>query len=179
MVKHLFPDFLEDERVYLEAERFWIDLWEKIDTKTRVRHGWKQPWFQPLTPSISEGNPIFSAVSLQERRGIRIIQSVPVEKVLEFLAYPDTFGGSIFDPNAINELVISCALSDEAARLALSKMVDWVEGKAVSFDVEDAGLIASSDSTVEKIYADSNFLYEPGVVSSSDSTDEGNCDTPR
>jgi hypothetical protein len=143
MVNHLFSSFLEDESVYFEAERFWVDLWEQIDAKTRDRHGWKQPWFQPLPPSIGEGNPIFSAVSLLERRGIRIIQSVPVEQGLEFVAYPDTFGGPISDPNAINELVISCALSDEAARVALSKMVDWVEGKAACFDVDDAGLIVS------------------------------------
>jgi hypothetical protein len=135
MVKHLFSKFLEDEKAYLEAERFWIDLWERIDTETRVRNGWKQPWFQPLPPSISEGNPIFSAVSLREKRGIRIIQSAPAENGLEFVTYPDTFGGSTLDPNAINELVISCALSEEAARAALSKMVDWVEGRDVCFDV--------------------------------------------
>jgi hypothetical protein len=137
MVKHLFANFLEDEKVYLEAERYWIDLWEKIDPETRESHGWKQPWFQALPPSISEGNPIFSAVSLRERRGIRIIQAAPVEKGLEFVTYPDTFGGSVFDTGAINELVISCALSDEAARVALSKMVPWVEGKAVCFEVDD------------------------------------------
>lgn len=143
MVNHLFSSFLEDESVYFEAERFWVDLWEQIDARTRDRHGWQQPWFQPLPPSIGEGNPIFSAVSLRERRGIRIIQSVPVEQGLEFVAYADTFGGPICDPNAISELVISCALSEEVARVALSKMVDWVEGKAACFDVAEAGLIAS------------------------------------
>ncbi len=59
MVEHLYPNFLHDEGVYAQVEQYWIDLWEKIDPK--IRDGWKQPWFQPLAPSISEGNPIFSA----------------------------------------------------------------------------------------------------------------------
>ena len=174
MVMHLFSSFLEDERGYRGAERYWIDLWETIDQVTRNRHGWKQPWFQPLAHSISEGNPIFSAVSLRQRRAIRIIQSVPTENGLEFVAYLDTFGGSTFDPNAIHELVISCALSDEAARVALSKMLPWVEGKAVCFDLYEAGLIASNDLFSESIYADLELLSEPGIISSCNATDEGN-----
>lgn len=170
MVKHLHPNFLEDEAVYRCVERYWTDLWEKIDSDLRTK--WKQPWFQPLPPSIGEGNPIFSSVSLLLRRGIRIIQSQPTEKGLEFVAYPDTFGGSIFDPYAIHELVISCALSDEAARIALSLMLPWVEGKAISFDTYDIGLIAYTDPTVERVFANSNLVSVPSMISSRDSTDE-------
>jgi hypothetical protein len=173
MVKHLFSNFLEDEMVYKEAERFWIDLWEQIDPETRARHGWQQPWFGPLPPTISEGNPIFSAVSLRERRGIRIIQAAPMENGLEFVAYPDTFGGSIFDPEAINELVISCALSEEAARLASSKMIAWVEGRAISFEVYEAGFIATNGLTDERIYTNWDLVREVGMISSSDIMDEG------
>lgn len=142
MVEHLFANFLNDEGVYRNAERYWIDLWESIDED--VRKGWSQPWFQPLPPSISEGNPIFSAVSLRLRRGIRIIQSAPTEKGLEFVAYPDTFGGSASDPETIHELVISCALSDVAARFALLLMRAWVEGKDVDFGIYEAELISSN-----------------------------------
>jgi hypothetical protein len=172
MVNHLYSNFLQDEAVYASAERYWIDLWDQIDSTIRVFMGWRQPWFQPLPPSISEGNPIFSAVSPLLRRGIRILQSEPTEKGLELVAYPDTFGGSIFDPNAIHELVISCALSDVAARVALSLMLPWVQGKGVSLDLSEAGLITSDDSRVERIYSDSILLSEAGLSASNGSADE-------
>ena len=160
MVKHLFPDFLTDEAVYRDVERYWIELWEKIDPNVRDR--WAQPWFQPLPPSISEGNPIFSAVSPCMRRGIRVIQSAPAEKGLEFVAYPDTFGGSVYEPNTIHELVISCALSDVAARVALSLMRPWVEGNGVNFDVYEAGLIISNNPINEIVFADYNLVSGAG-----------------
>ncbi len=170
MVEHLFADFLNDERVYRDAERYWVDLWESIDKD--IRKGWNQPWFQPLPPSIGEGNPIFSAVSLRLRRGVRIIQSAPAEKGLEFVAYPDTFGGSVFDPHAIHELVISCALSDAAAGVALALMRTWVEGKGIDFDAYDAGLVPSNDSIVETIFADHNFVSQT-VLGTSGDCEEG------
>ena len=173
MAEHLFPNFLKDEQVYLDAERHWIELWDQVDTNTRVSNGWTQPWFQPLPPSISEGNPIFSAVPPRLRRGIRIIQSAPTDKGLEFVAYLDTFGGSVLDPDAIHELVISCALSDEAASVALSLIGPWVEGKAICFDAHEAGWMASDDFTLDKkLYADVNLLSETGVIPSIDWTDE-------
>lgn len=159
MVEHLYADFLKDERVYHDVERYWFDLWNQIDTGTRQSQGWQHPWFQPLLPSISEGNPIFSAVSHRLRRGIRVIQSEPTEKGLEFLAYLDTFGGSVFDPQAIHELVISCALSDVAARVACSLIVPWADGKGFSFDLSDAGLISTNGSLPDRVYA-------PGLLTS-------------
>jgi hypothetical protein len=161
MVKHLYPNFLRDEDVYRQVEQYWIDLWTKIDPKIRYR--WEQPWFQPLPPSISEGNPIFSAFSSLLRRGIRVLQSEPAEEGLELLAYPDTFGGSIYDPSAIHELVISCALSDAAARVAVSLMLPWIEGRAVSFELYDAGLITSNGSDVERIYSEC-YLPEADLI---------------
>jgi hypothetical protein len=172
MLEHLYPDFLKDERVYLDVERYWVGLWEQIDANTRALKGWQQPWFQPLPPSISEGNPIFSAVSPLLRRGIRVIQSEPTEKGLELFAYPDTFGGPVFDPNSIHELVISCALSDAAARVALSLMNRWVEGKDLSFDLSEAGLILSNDFTPERVYADDLLLTDASMITASNSTDE-------
>lgn len=134
MVKHLFPNFLQDETVYAQVERFWIDLWQGIDPDVRARQGWCHPWFEPLPPSISEGNPIFSAVSPSLRRGVRILQYEPTEKGVEFFAYLDTFGGTIYDPDAIHELVISCALSDAAATLATSHIRRWIANMSISLD---------------------------------------------
>ena len=170
MVKHLFPEFLSDELVYRKVERFWIDLWENIDRD--IREGWNQPWFQPLPPSISEGNPIFSAVSPRMRRGIRIIQSAPAENGLEFVAYPDTFGGSVFDPNTIHELVISCALSDVSASVALSLIIPWVEGKVICLDACEAGFLTGENPVNGSIFADRNFVSQTGLTISTQLTEE-------
>jgi hypothetical protein len=102
------------------------------------------------------------------KRGIRIIQSAPAENGLELVAYPDTFGGSVFDPNTIHELVISCALSDVAARIALSLMLPWVEGKCVRFDAYEAGFIASNNLIIESVFADYNLVSQSGLITSSE-----------
>ncbi len=138
MVKHLHSDFLHDDRAYALAERFWVDLWQQVDPHGRANFGWRQPWFEPLPRELSEGNPIFSAVSPRLRRGIRVIQSEPTESGLEIVSYPDTFGGPVYDPASINELVISCVLSDVAASSALNLMRQWVVGESVSFDLDQA-----------------------------------------
>lgn len=154
MVKHLFPNFLQDERVYVQVERFWLDLWQQLDPDERVSHGWIHPWFEPLPPSISEGNPIFSAVSTSLRRGVRILQYEPTDKSLEFYAYPDSFGGSIFEPQTIHELVISCALSDVAAKYSKQLMLPWIQGRPISLDLSEAGLITSNFHKIEMSFDD-------------------------
>jgi hypothetical protein len=150
MITHLYSHFLTSPQEYVEVEEYWISLWEQVDPDTRL--GWKQPWFEPLPPSISEGNPIFTAVSQSTRRAIRVIQFEPTEPTLELVAYLDTFGGTFTDPKAIHELVISCALSDIAALQALSLMQSWVGGRGLSAEFSVAGLILSRSFMAEKLY---------------------------
>jgi hypothetical protein len=133
MIILMHTTFLQDAQEYALAEKYWIDRWHQIEGTTRSRFGWQQPWFHPLPPNISQGNPIFSAVSPQLKRGIRVIQHEPTSASLEIQAWPDTFGGSVTDPESIRELVIACALSDVSAALALEMMEPWVAGHAVSF----------------------------------------------
>ena len=142
MVKYLYPDFLKNQDVYAQAEQYWIGLWKNLDPRDLNEYGWEQPWFQSLPPDVSEGNPIFSAFSPRLKRGIRILQSDPTEKGVEFYAYPDTFGGTIFDPAAIHELVISCVLSDVAAHVAMQLIRPWVSNKLISFDTHGGGVVA-------------------------------------
>lgn len=127
MVTHLYPDFLEDERVYAQAVQHWLDLWKSIDPAMREGNRWEQPWFPALLPDVAEGNPIFSAYSPSLKRGIRVLQAEPTRDRVEFFAYMDTFG-------KINELIISCALSDAASDLAMDLMKPWVSGEAIPFD---------------------------------------------
>jgi hypothetical protein len=145
MITQLYPDFLHDDREYRLSEDHLLRLWEQLDPRVRDEFGWRQPWFEPLPRTLGEGNPIFSAVSPILRRGIRVIQHEPTESGVEIQAWPDTFGGGIDDPDSISELVIACALSDEASRIAFSLMESWVSGGDLSrhFD-EDERLLASA-----------------------------------
>jgi hypothetical protein len=134
---HLYQDFLRDDREYSLSEEHWIRLWEQIDPQIRAAHGWQHPWFAPLSRSLSEGNPIFSSVSPILRRGIRVIQHELTQPGLEIQAWRDFFGGNSSDPDRIEELVISCALSDGASEVALSLIEPWVKGDPFCYDDGD------------------------------------------
>jgi hypothetical protein len=145
MVKHLYPNFLRADREYSLSEEHWIRLWDQIDPQTRASHGWQHPWFEPLPRTLSEGNPIFTAVSQVLRRGIRVIQHEPTDSGLEIQAWLDFFGGNPSDPDRIEELVISCALSDLASDVASSLIESWVKDESFCCDEGDVStLIARS-----------------------------------
>jgi len=141
MITHLHSDFLQTDDAYGRAEQFWIELWNKVDPLFRSIYGWRSPWFQPLPRELSEGNPIFSAVSDRLRRGIRVIQYEPTELGPEILAYPDTFGGPASDPSSISELVISCAISDVVETSAFELIQRWVSGEPIEFSLDRSGLL--------------------------------------
>lgn len=134
MTKHINIKFLSDPEQYDLSEKHWVALWNQIDPHHRESFGWRQPWFQPLPPNVSQGNPIFSAYSPILQRGIRIIQHEPTAPKLEIQAWLDTFGGDLTDPDHIHELVISCALSELASMNASSLMATWLRGDAISFE---------------------------------------------
>ena len=132
MVRHLFLKYLEDRTEYQRASDYWVSLWDRIDPFVRELSGWRQPW---LCHGLSEddvlmdGNPIFSAYTPQHGKGIRIIQYPPTSGELEWDFWYDTFGGSMSDPNSIEELVIACALSEEAAMRTFEWLSAWVRGR--------------------------------------------------
>jgi hypothetical protein len=68
-----------------------------------------------------------------------VIQHEPTRSGLEIQAWPDTFGGSNGEAESISELVISCALSEEASRVAFSLMEPWVSGGDLSIHVDEDG----------------------------------------
>lgn len=144
MVNTLFPRFLEDAGEYDRAERYWLDLWDQIDGFPRTHFGWRSPWLGTGSPSILDGNPIFSAWSPMLRRGIRVIQEEPVGPGLDIRAWLDTFGGDTPDPDRIHELVISCVLSEEPAHIARSLMEPWVRGDILNFRTDEVGHLQPS-----------------------------------
>jgi hypothetical protein len=132
MVEHLFSSFLEDREEYGQAVDYWVKLWEDVDADLREQFGWKHPWMVSdwrTHDVFMDGNPIFSAYSPQVQKGIRVIQHPPhTFDEIEFDMWLDTFGGPSSDPNAIRELVICCALSEEAAGRAYELIREWVQG---------------------------------------------------
>jgi hypothetical protein len=140
VVNILFANFLKNPDEYRLSERYWLELWEQTDPVDRERFQWTYPWVGTGSPDILDGNPIFSACSLVLRRGIRVIQTEPVGPELDIHAWLDTFGGDVADPDRIDELVISCSLSDAASQFALSYMRPWMRGGSITFTYDEAGL---------------------------------------
>jgi hypothetical protein len=130
MVHHLFATFLDNPSEYQKAIAYWCDLWARVDPIERAQQEWIQPWLTTGASTILDGNPIFSAYSRKLRKGIRVVQYQPESPNVEFDYWLDTYGGEITDPQSINELVITCALSKESAMLARSLIESWIAGPA-------------------------------------------------
>jgi hypothetical protein len=130
VVHHLFATFLDDPNVYAQAVAYWRDLWTCVNPITRTQREWLEPWLSPGAPTLCDGNPIFSAASRQLRKGVRVVQYPPASAdAVEFDWWLDTYGGAISDPQSIQELVITCALSEEAALCCRSVIDRWIAGQ--------------------------------------------------
>ncbi len=125
MVQHLCKRFLADAAEYESAQARWRQLWDKLIATEKPEAEWKVPWFAPEFvdgTAMRDGNPIFSAVSPTLRRGIRVLQHEPTTDQLELDYWLDTFGSD----EPISELVISCALSDQAEQRAADLIRSWI-----------------------------------------------------
>jgi hypothetical protein len=139
MVKHLFSTFLEERDQYGKAVSYWVQLWEQVSPHLRMRDQWECPWGivdWEGKDAFMDGNPIFSAYSPPLQKAIRIIQHPPESEDLELEYWLDTYGGSLGDADAIEEIVVSCALSEEAAGHVLKLMQAWLQGSiSISYPV--------------------------------------------
>ena len=125
MVQHLYSNFLSDPREYELSEKFWQDLWKDL-VKTADLKEWKSPW---LGAPLRDGNPIFSALSHSRGRAVHVIQHAPTSEHMELVWWLDKFGEER-EERIIDQLVISCALSREAATQAQKLIRSWVtQGK--------------------------------------------------
>jgi hypothetical protein len=125
---HLFPEFLERAEEYQKAQDYWNALWNRLPRLDREAGGWRSGWFGPNPQN--DGNPIFTAISEQERKAIRIIQFEPRPEDTgpEVDYWLDTFGGDLANPRAIRELVICCSLSTSSSDYVLKLMNAWLVG---------------------------------------------------
>ncbi len=113
-----YPDFATDPASYDASVREWQALWASIDAFARELHEWTEPW---LDTSMRDGNPIFSAWSPSLRCGVRIIQH---RDPTMFAVWRNTFAKGTSD--AVDELVIDCALTDEHLYEARRMVAEWV-----------------------------------------------------
>lgn len=132
MSKDCEPDALAmDAAEYAAWVARWHDMWGRLDALIRQLDGWTTPW---LDESWRDGNPIFSAWSAKLRRGFRVVLHDDPEV---FVTWRDSFGkrGS---PGAVDELVISCAPTEQALWRAETIARAWLGGEArVAADEHD------------------------------------------
>ena len=124
---YLFPKFLEDAGQYAEAEKLWLHAWSSVVKRLGQEKRWKVPWFEPKfgngTPMM-DGNPIFTALDRSRRMVIRVIQApTDAEREDDLTYWIDKFAKG--DPEELDELVISCVLSDETLAKATDLMTRW------------------------------------------------------
>jgi hypothetical protein len=152
MVKHLFPNFLDDPDEYRKSEESWQRLWTlQIDPFNR-HHDWK-PWINARFAdgtAVMDGNPIFSRVSLQGRRGIRVIQDDPRGHDFAVVFWLDRARAGADGSVEIDELVIRCELSVEAQQYVSRMISDWVNKGEVTRR-SDFVKTAYSDAGIEPL----------------------------
>lgn len=135
MVQHIDSDFLTDHEQYRHAEQYWEELWRRLMSQAGPGEKWQHPW---LGAPVRDGNPMFSAMSAELRRGVHVIQHAPTAEDVELVWWRDRFGEEGLD-EVVDQLVISCALSREAAEQASALMWSWVTQGKVEAVVQQTG----------------------------------------
>ena len=137
MNTYLFAHFLIDPAEYHDSLNHWAILWDRVDPLERALYRWRTPWLHVDNADLRDGNPIFTALSESERKGIRIIQNSPsVPRTRDFAVWIDTFGGSVGDADSVTELVISCVLTALTSAESFKLMRDWVSaGSSTSLPI--------------------------------------------
>src|ERR1700730_13122288 len=110
MVQHLYSNFLSDSQAYELSEKFWKNLWKDL-SRTADLTEWKSPW---MGAPLRDGNPIFCFIFHSQGRGVHVIQHAPTAEKVELVWWLHKFGEEGID-EIVDQLVISCALSAEAA----------------------------------------------------------------
>ncbi|MEM9526014.1 MAG: hypothetical protein AAGA31_05345 [Bacteroidota bacterium] len=124
---YLHADFLQDDRVYLGAQRMWATLVEQI---AQVHNYTVVPYMnleQNGTP-IRDGNPMLALQVTETGRAIRIIQPPLDEDGDDLGAWLDNFGDEIASGRkAIPELVIDVKLTPLTIAFAAVLISKWFD----------------------------------------------------
>ncbi|MEH1912309.1 MAG: hypothetical protein V7L05_19450 [Nostoc sp.] len=87
------------------------------------------------TPFL-DGNPIYSLISPDSKKGICINQDQATTEKVSIAAYMDKFGSIDDEENFIEELVIVCELSEESVQLASELIEVWVKENTSYYEME-------------------------------------------
>ena len=127
MSDYLFPHYLSDPREYGQAESVWQQRWQELLRRVGQEGQWQTSWlntnFANGTP-CRDGNPIFSAVCPSRRLAVRVIQLEPADDAKEIHVWNDTFAEG--SSEAVEELVISCVLTEQTLQEAVELMRQWI-----------------------------------------------------
>ena len=137
---YLLRNFLKEPRQYAAAEKLWRETWSRLIKRIGEERRWKVPWFEAKfldgTP-FRDGNPIFTAVDRSRRLAVRVIQVPPQsDGEADLDSWTDKFGKG--DPEELDELVISCVLSDETLAEASELMTKWAKNGSLDDSVRPA-----------------------------------------
>jgi hypothetical protein len=120
----IHSNFAQNAGAYAKAQKHWEKLWKKMVRATQSGHEWDYPW---MKNSALDGNPIFSAVCPQLRRGIRIIQEERESTGPADLDWWIDHFGEEGSAKSIRELVISCCPSRENQNEIEALLQEWLE----------------------------------------------------
>lgn len=127
MTQCLLPNFLQDPKEYQSAETLWRSRFNQLVSDAGESHLWHSPWIDTSSGDATpfrDANPIFSAVCPSRRLGIRIIQLPPTPGAKPLTFWTDKFAQG--DPEEIDELVISCILTDDTLATASDLIGSWI-----------------------------------------------------
>lgn len=138
MVRHLHKRFLSNAKEYRESENFWCNLCEKSIESNTNNSKWKV-WFNTYyadgTPFL-DGSPIYSLISSNKKKGVAIYQEEPTIDNIKITAWMDKFGAVDKNDDFVEELVITCELSEESAKIAEELITEWVKDNTTYKDME-------------------------------------------
>ncbi len=123
----LFPNFLRDPGEYDRAQALWAEKWEELVRDAGQAGTWESPFYAATFvdgTACRDGNPIFSAADPVRRIGVRVIQFEPAEETGELVSWRNTFAKG--EPEEIEELVISCSLTDATMAKACELIRRWI-----------------------------------------------------
>jgi hypothetical protein len=148
MVQPLFPNFLNDANQYHQAETLWRERWDALVRRVGQETMWVTPWLTTTFADgtrFADGNPIFSAVAPDRRLGVRVIQVESSEEPRELAVWTDTFAEG--EPEAIKELVITCALTSQTLGECLALMERWITKEEVGLPETACGSPADANGS--------------------------------
>src|SRR6266705_5353243 len=143
-IEHLATRFSHSEADYGEAEQLWRDVWSRALAAVPVESEWQTPWFKPIA-NWHEGNPIFSAISIDSRRAVRVIIHEPTDdpsdRLESWIDCREVPERGVY----VTELVIDCVLSRRALMEAEILITEWLSGRYESSSPTQ--MVTTMDST--------------------------------